>query len=834
MSKGANNNYLESNFFVDTQEIVCNNAETDLLIREEARFLAKDYLIKQNFHDISIVDKNNNIDNNFNCQQSNQYNSSINEIKETLNENNNNLIKMFEKISNQISNAIEKQADVASRNMGKEDELLARFENLGNESIPLDENNNSLDSFENDNFFFQSDENNNVLNNLKTQQDFLLDQHDKISKELEIIKTSINDFVFNTSDANKIIFDETIINTNKLTNEVISVKNQYANIENEINKIFSTWLENNKLLENLENLLIELNDQKNELNYEKNDFNEEIYSKTLYNEKILDDLSIKSNDLKEMVEQLNERVAVIEDISAMNSKQQEEDEVTAAEIVDAIERINNRIKEFENSNNYEFIKSISKEVVDTELLKRNLFNNEDILTREQVVDQVMDSDIFNYSLEKKIKETIMEEGINANLSDDDKNEIVNLTINSDKIKNIIDTEVTYLSNDVKLDLNEKFTKLRDDFHNNNLEINSKIIELETKVESNNTSIKQHEIMELIFNSKELETIIENKLLYVVSDKLNELKDSVHDIETNILVNIRNYLDDELERDIKRDIIESQEIRQKIKNDALNAIYVELQERDKRFELQRAEILNNYEALIENNRILENLENLILRQVEEVEGFRRDKDSLFDLVVESINKQKIEINTLKEKIASITGKEFLNKAKTTNVSDNDIYQNVKNLTSNLVKNEIEKMNLIGNLSKDFDEYEIHSEIGINNFFQNRMKEIMKKLDRKDDEVIELDDVIPLTNELKVNFDDLKIDINELKEKSMPETVNNISQETVSDMKLKESISEDIKQKEEVNWFYDEDDTDNSENQFVHSDIDEELDDFLNLDTMNKEK
>lgn len=834
MSKGANNNYLESNFFVDAQEIVCNNAETDLLIREEARFLAKDYLIKQNFHDISIVDKNNNIDNNFNCQQSNQYNSSISEIKETLNENNNNLIKMFEKISNQISNAIEKQVDVASRNMEKEDELLARFENLGNESIPLDKNNNSLDSFENDNFFFQNDENNSVLNNLKTQQDFLLDQHDKISKELEIIKTSINDFVFNTSDANKIIFDETIVNTNKLTNEVISVKNQYANIENEINKIFSTWLENNKLLENLENLLVELNDQKNELNYEKNDFNEEIYSKTLYNEKILDDLSIKSNDLKEMVEQLNERVAVIEDISAMNSKQQEEDEVTAAEIVDAIERINNRIKEFENSNNYEFIKSVSKEVVDTELLKRNLFNNEDILTREQVVDQVMDSDIFNYSLEKKIKETIMEEGINTNLSDDDKNEIVNLTINSDKIKNIIDTEVSYLSNDVKLDLNEKFTKLRDDFHNNNLEINSKIIELETKVESNNTSIKQHEIMELIFNSKELETIIENKLLYVVSDKLNELKDSVHDIETNILVNIRNYLDDELERDIKRDIIESQEIRQKIKNDALNAIYVELQERDKRFELQRAEILNNYEALIENNRILENLENLILRQVEEVEGFRRDKDSLFDLVVESINKQKTEINTLKEKIASVTGKEFLNKAKTTNVSDNDIYQNVKNLTSNLVKNEIEKMNLIGNLSKDFDEYEIHSEIGINNFFQNRMKEIMKKLDRKDDEVIELDDVIPLTNELKVDFDDLKIDINELKENSMPEAVSNVSQQTVSDMKLKESISEDIKQKEEVNWFYDEDDTDNSENQFVHSDIDDELDDFLNLDTMNKEK
>lgn len=809
-----------------------NRAETDLLIREEAKHLAQKYLAQEKIElasdastpfastlerleegtlkNVEEIKKSNNtweesknilariesklidFDNelrqlkheNASFSQSNlspldlNDNDVIGSIKKTLVENNNSLKEAFGLMVNQLASLLtntkivdkneEKISSVNEVVDSSEDSIIEPI--VFEENQSLDQNDDVEDFFTQeqesitlDDFDFDSDINlendkskhdinsSKELDELKSKQTELILSQEKLNKEIEVIKKSINDYILVSEFSNKNILEQTIDNAHRISLDVNQVKEQYSNLENEINKIYSTWLDNNQLLTNLENLLIDLNNKSVDLSDEKYLYNDEIARKTYDNEKYINEISLESTNLKNSIEQINERLSLVEGLSHS---------------FDPSEYAKNSLTE----NMRDEVKTISKNIVEEALIQRNLFDPKQIITRERVIDEVMDSDIFNYSLEKKIQQTILEEKLDRRLDDSDKAEMLTYTINSDRFKNIISSEVNYISNDIKLELNDRFTKLRDDFHNTNCYNSNKFIELESRLDSKEDFLQKSEIIEMVFASKELEDIINDKLIYVVNDQLDDLKESMSIIENKILSSVKRYLDEDIQNNLKKEIIDSKDIRQKIKNESLNAIYHEINERDKQYEDQKKEILQNYEALFENNRILENLEKLILKQVEEIEGFKKDKETSFEVAIDKINAQKAEIEYLKEKVFEIYGKDLVLNTSPEKVYENEVYDKVKEITANLVRDEIKKINLISATNETSNKADStrpiiienqNSDSNVSDFFKNRIKDILTKLE-ENYESVKLDEKIPLSDEFKFRFNDLKIDLDELKE------------------------------------------------------------------------
>ncbi len=821
--KHKKNSYIDDIIF-DSNLDFENRAETDLLIREEAKHLAQKYLAQdklelasnannpfastlekleegtlKNVEEIKrsndtweesknilsrieskLIDFDNelkqlkyghNDNNSFDTPLNENNNDVISSIKKTLVENNDSLKDAFGAMINQLSEVINgtkisKTDNVQLKEIDKNDEEIII------EPIQFDDNDVlnevkvdnviSLEDFEIDDSDLDKKSNPTMnvnseeLDQLKNKQNELVNVQEKLNKEIEIIKKSINDYILASEYSNKTILEQTIDNAHRLSLDVNVVKEQYSNLENEINKIYSTWLDNNQLLTNLENLLIDLSHKNENLVDEKYLYNEEIARKTTDNEKYINEISIESNNLKNSIEKINERLSLVEDLSnSFNPNDYVKNNLTETMIDE--------------------VKTISKNIVEEALVERNLFDPKQIITRERVIDEVMDSDIFNYSLEKKIQQTIIDEKLDRKLDESDKLEMLTYTINSDKFKNIISSEVNYVSNDIKLELNDRFTKLRDDFHNTNCYNSNKFIELETKLDSKEDFLQKSEIIEMVFASKELEDIINDKLIYVVNEQLDDLKESMSVIENKILNSVKRYLDEDIQDNLKKEIIDSKDIRQKIKNESLNAIYHELNERDKQYEDQKKEILQNYEALFENNRILENLEKLILKQVEEIEGFKKDKENSFEIAIDKINAQKAEIDYLKEKVFEIYGKDLVINSSPEQVYENEVYEKVKQITASLVREEIKKLNLISTANSTNNSPVITTPIFIDDnkeevsdFFKNRIKDILTKLE-ENYESVKLDEKIPLADEFKFNLNDLKIDLDDLKESNLNNAV-----------------------------------------------------------------
>lgn len=72
---------------------------------------------------------------------------------------------------------------------------------------------------------------------------------------------------------------------------------------------------------------------------------------------------------------------------------------------------------------------------------------------------------------------------------------------------------------------------------------------------------------------------------------------------------------------------------------------------------------------------------------------------------------------------------------------------------------------------------------NDFFKNRIKDILNMLDKDYESITDINEKIPLTNELKVDFNDLKININTLYQKQENTVENN-----------KNDVKDDL------GWFY----------------------------------
>lgn len=791
--------------FVDDVQLCNHNneIETNILIREEAQYLAKNLINKKNLRDLSkkmresndelvnsrdienlnlnldtnnyllskIEDKLNNYKN-FNFEKdvysvnddessiisndSDQSSEQLNDIKNTLIQNNLNLEKTFSSFENFMNSALEKMDSILNKKSEENiqpifvEEPISSNKSDGVEEIKWDE-------CDEDEFDTNNDERLESISKLMNEQSNFVSKQEELARQLDALKdniehlNSINELQYGT------LSEKHALDINEIQNEINLFTNKFENLNQEINKIYSIWTENNSLLSNLERLLLELNNKNDELLIDREVYIEELHNKTIDNEKYINELLIQNEDLKHQFSNFSKQIDSISEFK--------EELLTSVD-----EKISKNNSLIDEQLHQEFnllkdeMKDISVQTVESELSKRNLLHLENILNQERIVDEVLSSEIFNLALESKLNNLLNnDQNIgyikNAfNNFDVYKNQIIDQITESDRIRNIISIEANNLINLLKTDISEKINDTKEYMYQKNFALNERIVDLEHKI--NNISLDEKEIYDMISSSEEIEKIINDKLIFIINEKLNSIQDDISFINRKLEEDLKEYVDNNLKNKVVSEVVNSDKMRH-IKNETLQSVYSELLKRDEKISLHSEEILKNYETLLENNRILENLEKLVIKQVEEVDGFRKDKEDSIDLIMEKISDQKANIIDLQNKIQDvITGEHIVNNKAINGVEDidSDIYENIKLMTLNLVKEEIKKLNLINknDASKEQPIYINQNEEPESDFFKNRIQDILSKLNQSYEPLDVKKDLV----DLNIKMDDLKKESDDL--------------------------------------------------------------------------
>lgn len=791
--------------FVDDVQL-CNHdneIETNILIREEAQYLAKNLINKKNLRDLSkkmresnyelvnsrdienlnlnldtnnyllskIEDKLNNYKN-FNFEKdvysvnddessiisndSDQSSEQLNDIKNTLIQNNLNLEKTFSSFENFMNSALEKMDSILNKKSEENiqpifvEEPISSNKSDGVEEIKWDE-------YGENEFDTNNDERLESISKLMNEQSNFVSKQEEFARQLDALKNNIehlnniNELQYGT------LSEKHALDINEIQNEINLFTNKFENLNQEINKIYSIWTENNSLLSNLERLLLELNNKNDELLIDREVYIEELHNKTIDNEKYINELLIQNEDLKHQFSNFSKQIDSISEFK--------EELLTSVD-----EKISKNNSLIDEQLQQEFnllkdeMKDISVQTVESELNKRNLLHLENILNQERIVDEVLSSEIFNLALESKLNNLLNnDQNIgyikNAfNNFDVYKNQIIDQITESDRIRNIISIEANNLINLLKTDISEKINDTKEYMYQKNFALNERIVDLEHKI--NNISLDEKEIYDMISSSEEIEKIINDKLIFIINEKLNSIQDDISFINRKLEEDLKEYVDNNLKNKVVSEVVNSDKMRH-IKNETLQSVYSELLKRDEKISLHSEEILKNYETLLENNRILENLEKLVIKQVEEVDGFRKDKEDSIDLIMEKISDQKANIIDLQNKIQDvITGEHIVNNKAIDGVEDidSDIYENIKLMTLNLVKEEIKKLNLINkdDASKEQPIYINQNEEPESDFFKNRIQDILSKLNQSYEPLDVKKDLV----DLNIKMEDLKKESDDL--------------------------------------------------------------------------
>lgn len=786
--------------FIDDVQFCDHNSEieTNVLIREEAQYLAKNLINKKNLKDLSkkmkdsdnelvnskdienlnlnldtnnyllskIEDKLNNYKNfgfekdiydvNDDQESSNISNDSsqnddqLNDIKNTLIQNNLNLEKTFSSFENFMNNALEKMDSILNKKSSQNysepifvEEHSTKLD--GVEEIKWDEC--IGEEFETSN----NDERLESLNSLINEQSNFASKQEELARQLDVLKdniehlNNINELQYGT------LSEKHSLDIHELQNEMNLFRNKFENLNLEINKIYSIWTENNSLLNNLEKLLIELNGKNDELLIDREVYIEELHNKTIDNEKYINELLIQNEDLKHQFSNFSKQIDNISEFkdSLLDSVDEKISKNNSL--------IDEQLKQEFNSLREE-MKDISIQTVESELSKRNLLHLENILKQEKIVDTVLSSEVFNFALESKLNNILSNDQNNVlmknihNGFDLYKNQIIDQITESDRIRNIISIEANNLVNLLKTDVTEKINDTKEYMYQKNFALNERIVDLEHKI--NNISLDEKEIYDMISSSEEIENIINDKLIFIINEKLNTIQDDISFINRKLEEDLKEYVDNNLKNRVVSEVVNSDKMRH-IKNETLQSVYSELLKRDEKISFHGEEILKNYETLLENNRILENLEKLVIKQVEEVDGFRKDKEDSIDLIMEKISDQKANIIDLQNKIQDvISGEHLIGNKSIDGVEgiDKDIYENIKLMTLNLVKEEIKKLNLINkdDASKVEPIFANQNDEPESDFFKNRIQDILSKLNQSYEPLDVKKDLV----DLNIKMDDLK--------------------------------------------------------------------------------
>lgn len=717
-----------------------NTAETDVLIREEAEFLAKSFLDKEKYS--------------FDFSNVNELDTKLNEIYSEQKKDSNGLTNSsyIKKIENKIDQSTNDIKSVLESFSGYMQKIVDNFEKVLN--CKKNENSDAIktkDGWVDDvDFVKPVDWEDSEMVDLESQQEIaeekvkelldefnnsldlkLLETNQKVndlSNNIDEISKNLNNYV-EVSESEKANLFATISEENaKAFHDIDFVKNQYVDLEKEISKLFSDWAENNRLLINLENLLTDMAEQKEMFSQELHEFLDETHQKVVDGQKNLNDITNELMELRDKIMSSDERIFNLE----KNSE---------------------KLLTFD-----ERVIELSKEVVLEELAKRNLLDPVQLLSNNENVEALLASTIFQQSLESKITRMIID---NNNYIGDE------FAAKFDKVS----SETSAVSRSLE-NLETDFNNYKDsiDFSNFSSEIRSKIdlidnrtdlfySELTSKYNDTNQKFKVYDekldnftanqeqiIKDVIESSQPLSDLISRKIIEVVDLKLEKINEDfkviADNLEEKIISFTERYNQKLLEEELDR---RNSELESKIKNETLNAIWLELTKRDEKINLHSEEIVKNYEVLIENNKILESLEKLVLQQCDEINGFKQDREETIELLMSKIVTQKEQIDQIKNKIADILKAAGINLVEGANDNNTYVLESIKQVTSELVLEEIKKLNLIDETKLNNLKTNQDSE---SDFFVKRMKDILDRLDNSTYENIKVDD------SLGINLNDLK--------------------------------------------------------------------------------
>lgn len=803
-----------SNFNKNDKDLInlLNSAETDVLVREEAEYLAKSFLERERHSfDISNVNdlssKLNEIyaENKRNEQEIAKSNYLWNENKKILeriekkisgdqfeekpvfqnydeissSSSQPNYIKMIENKIDENTKTIQvafESLDAFMQKIALNFEKIFAFKNSldsnnvvsNNKELTVDEEvdfvkpveweETNVSNFGSEN----SSESNHateekvskILGDLNNSIDFKFEETNKKVNELaetvSQVSRNLNNYVDNSESEKANLFASVSETHAKAQQDIDFIKNQYLDIEQEIEKLFSNWSINNQMLMNFENLLTDMTDKKEMYSQDLNDFLTETHQKVVEGQKSLNDLSNDFFSLREKIMDLDERIYNVE----KNSEK--------------LFSFDDRILE------------LSKQVVLEELEKRNLLDPVQFLTSNDSVEAILSSNVFQQSLESKITRMIIDNNNyigeefaakfdNVKTEFDLLSDKVNSkTENMEKSFGILESNFNDYKNATNLLAFESEIRSRIDSLDSRNDL--MFAELKTKVEDANESIKyfdeklndltanqENAIRNVIESSEPLSNLINEKIMEVVDLKLEKLNDEFSTLTENLEEKIISFterynqklLEDELER-------RNSEIESKIKNETLNLVYQELTKRDEKINLHSEEIVKNYEVLIENNKILETLENLVLQQADEVDVFKHDREETIELLMSKIMNQKEQIEEIRNRIADIlkaAGIDIVGNADAE--TDAYVIESIKQITSELVQEEIRKLNLTEKAEQPKSIIE-KPKANEEDFFVSRMKDILNRLDNSP--------VLNISEDTSVDKSALGININDLKEEN----------------------------------------------------------------------
>lgn len=778
MSSFDKNNRGERNKYL-------NSAETDVLIREEAEYLAKSFLEKEKFSfDFSDADKlesrlneiylenkknedeiiksnhlwNENkkileriekkisgeksLDNGFSSNVESYSGDYIKELENKINQNEKNIQSAFESFNafmQKTTENFEKIFDFKNIDSKNEESDSVDFVK------PVEwEDSNSLDS-EKENKI-NEEKVNEILNEFSNSIDLRLSENNKkvsdLSNSISEISKNLNNYVENSENEKAGFFASISEENAKVFQDIDFVKNQYLGLEKEISKLFSNWSENNQLLINLENLLCDMTEKKNMYSQDLNDFLSETHQKVVDSQRSLNDLNNEFFELRDKIMSFDERIYNIE----KNSE---------------------KLFSFD-----ERVIELSKEVVLEELAKRNLLDPTQFLTNNDSVESLLASSVFQQSLESKITRMIVDNNnyigeefaakfdrVSSDVS------LVSEKLNSETIglsKSIQNLESSFNNYKNSVDFlgfsSEIRSKIDSIDSRTNLiysELNSKYNETNEKHKMLNTKIddfstnQESIIRDVIEKSEPLSDLISEKIIEVVDLKLEKVNQEFKLISENLEEKIMSFSERYNQKLLEEELDKrNSELESKIKNEALNSIYQELTKRDEKINLHSEEIVKNYEVLLENNKILESLERLVLQQADEVDVFKHDREETIELLMSKIMGQKEQIEEIRNRIADIlkaAGIDIVNNSDAE--TDAYILESIRQVTSELVQEEIKKLNLSDITKKPELKIESGSE---NDFFVRRMRDILDRLDHSKSKDTEKDDG------LSINVSDLKED------------------------------------------------------------------------------
>lgn len=655
------------------------------------------------------------------------FNKFLNEKINSINENNfvknSSIRKDYEEIESRISEVIKSNLNNNESINDKYTSLEDKIERLINLVGEINDNNKTIE-------LKTSEIIDKKINELEEKFNKLLSSIDEknennFSREKEHSKKAIEDLssiVNSLRNENSEFVTRTQQNIERILKSNDNEKNYIINLLNKIHsdnedtineESLNRSLINSEKLMQLENLIIKQNNEIEELLSDKNEALDTIEQMLLTtNNNSSDDFTNIGENIQNIAYDLQNKIADLEQkfvdkletiTSTINSSKYDsvQDKLLAEEIMNNIQSVENRLLQ-----NYETIK----------LNFNDSFN--------EIVNKINESK--DKSLSNKIDELLNDVGVlkdsnrQFGLGNDIKTELKELLTNSDlsnsSLKEEIKSEIKKLIESNSIENTEKV-------------FDKKLIELDQKFENLLTSINDNNNNKILEEKENTEKIVE---------KLSILIDSIKSEKNDFVKETREYISS---------IIKNNENEKKYIVSILNKIQEDNEAVSSEEELNR---------ILANSEKLHQLENLIVRQNNELEELLKDKNEAFNYIEEMLSKaQDSEYNLKHETFNSIEN----------NVGE--IINNLENKINNFERVFIDK---IDSLNRDIS---THNDGYVDSSLKVDTSEILDNISAVESKLIQ--NYESIKNNFTDSFSEIMNRLNETKESILNDKIDSLINE-----------------------------------------------------------